>query len=467
MATVVWTIEQIADIVGGRVHRPYLRCSIEGYSVDSRSLKAGELFVALRGEHTDGHLFLSEAFRRGASGALVERLPTSWEREFRNCIEVPDTLEALQKLAAAHRLTFDIPLVGITGSSGKTTTKELLYALLKLELMAYRSPGNYNTEIGLPLALLSMPQGTEVGVFELALQRPGDIRTLSEIARPTIGVITTIGDAHLGFFKDREELARAKWELVSAIPQGNLAVLNCDSPYVAQWADELCGVRVIGFGIEDERAQVRAEALSDERLEGIAFTLCTPKERFRVETRLLGRANVYNVLAATAVALELGVAPETIQRALKEYVPVARRMELKRSRRFGLILDDSYNANPTSTGEALRTLMRLHVPYRKIFVFGDMLELGESAAELHRQLADVIDGAGIERVFTVGELARETVQALLKRAGWGPKRAMSTLTLDELEELLATELCDDRNLILMKGSRAMGLDRLVDRLTEQ
>jgi len=410
---------------------------------------------------------LDEAFRRGASGALVEHLPASWEREFRNCIEVSDTLKALQRLALAHRRAFDIPIVGITGSSGKTTTKELLYAILKRKLIAYRSPGNYNTEIGLPLALLSMPQEAEVGVFELALQRPGDIRTLSEIACPTIGVITTVGDAHLGFFKDREELARAKWELIAALPHGGLAVVNFDAPYVSQWADGRSGVRVIGFGIEDERAQIRAEALCDERLEGIAFTLCTPKGRFRVETRLLGRANVYNVLAAAAVALELGVAPEIIKQALKEYMPVARRMELKRSQRFGLILDDSYNANPTSTREALRTLARLHVPYGKVFVFGDMLELGQSSIELHRRLADEIDSAGIERVFTVGELARQTAQALLSRADWGPERVLSAADLAELLGLLTRELSDEHNIILIKGSRGVGLDRLVDWLTQQ
>ncbi len=454
------SLDWIAQVVGGRVHRPDPAREISGVSIDSRLLRAGEFFVALPGQRTDGHLFLEEAFRRGASGAIVSKIPSE---RFYNCIQVPDTTRALQQLAAARRKQLSIPIVGITGSSGKTTTKELLYALLSRRYRAYRSPGNYNTEIGLPLALLNMPPDAEVGIFELGLQRPGDLKILSELARPTIGVLTSVGDAHLGFFPSREALARAKWELIESLSTEGVAALNFDAPHLASWAERL-PVRVIGFGIEDERASIRAKNIRDDSLEGLAFEISARGERFDVRMHLLGRMNVYNALAASSVAFELDVPVREIQRALSEFKAISHRMELKRSQRFGLILDDSYNANPASTKEALWALARLRVPHRKIFVLGDMLELGSFAKELHRELAGLIDELGLDRVFTVGELAKEAALALAKRPGWGASRALSARSLTELKALLWKELVDDRNLILIKGSRGMELDRLVSAL---
>ncbi|OGF52756.1 MAG: hypothetical protein A2Z21_08245 [Candidatus Fraserbacteria bacterium RBG_16_55_9] len=459
----MWTIEQIAQVVGGQVHQPDLTRKIAGYSVDSRCLNAGELFIALSGEHTDGHLFLREAFQRGASGALVRQIPPSLVGRLHNLVQVPDTGKALRQLATAYRRQWNMPVVGITGSSGKTTTKELIHALASQDYKTYRSPGNYNTEIGHPIALLNMPDETEVGIFELALQRPGEIRTLCDIAQPTIGVLTSIGDAHLGFFQNREELARAKWELIESLAPNGLAVLNFDAPYLALWAKKL-RARVVGFGIESKRAMVRAEHICDDQLAGVAFEVLTSQERFRVCPQLLGRANVYNILAAVAVALELGVDRANIQKALADFKPVPHRLELLRSLRFGLIVDDSYNANSTSVKEALQILARMRVPYRKIFVFGDMLELGDFSVELHRELAGVIQELGIDQVFTLGELARETASALRRQAAWTSKRAICTSNLKELKEHLVKELHDDQNLILVKGSRGMRLDQIVQTL---
>lgn len=458
----MWTVEQVAQIVRGQLRRPDSACRITGYSVDSRCLKPGEFFVALPGAQTDGHLFLEEVFQKGASGALVHHIPATLKR-FHNCVQVPDTLQALQQLASVYRGQWEIPIIGITGSSGKTTTKELTYALVSQKYRAYRSPGNYNTEIGLPVALLNMPAKAEVGIFELALQRAGEIQTLSEIARPTMGVLTSIGDAHLGFFKDREELARAKWELVESLPPQGVAVLNFDAPYLWEWARRL-PTRVVGFGLENPKAHVWAKRVRDDQLDGVQFEVCTPIGSFTVRMQLLGRANVYNVLAAVALALEFHIDMGQIQKALVSFKPLPHRMELVRSECLGLILDDSYNANPASVREALHTLVRLQVPHRKIFIFGDMLELGDFSVGLHRELADVIDELAVDRVFTVGELARETALALQEREGWAAKRVISTSSLEELKETLLRELGDDQNLMLVKGSRGIGLDRLVKAL---
>ncbi len=479
----MWTAAEIAEVVGGRLHRPDPSRPVTGFSVDSRTLRPGELFVALPGARTDGHLYVGDAFRRGAAGALVQRWPSGLSANadvdtnahVRNVIEVPDPLEALQRLAEARRRALTIPLVGVTGSSGKTTTKELLYALLSPRARAYRSPGNFNTEIGLPLALLNMPSDAEVGIFEVALQRPGDIGLLARILRPTVGVLTALGEAHLEFFGSEEALAREKWRLLEALPSEGAAVVNADAPFVGRWLPELerRGLRVVTFGLKRADAAFRAREIDESRPSGLRFTLVTPGGSVRVRTRLLGRANVYNVLGAVAAAWALREPDESDDalvlaalRALREFRPVPRRLEPKRSRRFGLILDDSYNANPTAVREALHALARLRFrpPRRRVLVFGDMLELGARAPELHRGLADAIVAAQIDYVFAIGARAGETARALLERHGWPPERVFLAKTQDELLRQLERALPDDRNAILVKGSRGMALDRVVDAL---
>ncbi|MCR4405136.1 MAG: UDP-N-acetylmuramoyl-tripeptide--D-alanyl-D-alanine ligase [Candidatus Acetothermia bacterium] len=445
------------QVTRGQLQRPH-PATISGFSIDSRTIKPGEIFVALKGERTDGHLFLEEAFQRGASGAIISRRVEA--PGLFNLIEVEDTLAALQALARAYRRSFRIPIVGVTGSSGKTTTKELLFSILSRRFRAYRSPGNYNTEYGLPLALLAMPKEAEVGVFELGLQRPGDIGRLAELLEPMVGIITAIGEAHLGFFQSIEELAENKWALIARLPRDGLAVVNRDSAYL-QARRPPARVRTVGFGLEAE-AEYRASEVDDTSLEGLRLTLETPQGSFPIRSRLLGRLNAYNILAAAAAALELGASPDDAQRAVVEFRPVPHRMELRRSR-VGLVLDDSYNANPTAVKEALRALSRLKASHRKILVLGDMLELGDRAVEAHRELAEAIIRADVELVFTVGELAAETGKALLER-GWG-ERVVLTHSLDELREALLARLEEGQNLILVKGSRAMGLDRFVDGLS--
>jgi len=300
-----------------------------------------------------------------------------------------------------------------------------------------------------------MPADSEVGVFELGLRRPGELGPLAEILRPTLGIVTTIGDAHLGFFRDREELAENKWELIARLPRDGLAVLNHDSPLLRRRMGQL--ERVVNFGIEHE-ADYRAGEIDDTRLEGLRFALDSPQGRLQMEGRLLGRFNTYNILAAAAAALELGASPEDVREAVAGFHPLPHRMRLQRSP-LGLIIDDSYNANPSSTEEALAALAELRTARRKAFVFGDMLELGERAWEAHRGIAAAIAAAGVELVFTLGELARETGRALRER-GWG-ERVRITSNMDELEETLRSRLSGEHNLILVKGSRALELDRLV------
>lgn len=450
------TVAWLAQVTGGEL-RQRKSIAVTGFSIDSRTLKPGELFIALRGERTDGHLFLEEAFRRGASGALVSS-DVKLEQDFYNIIRVDDTKVALQAIARAYRRGFEIPIIGITGSSGKTTTKELLFAILAKRFAVHRSPGNYNTEYGLPLAILGMSPDTDMGVFELGVQRPGEVGQLAKILKPTAGIITGIGDAHLGFFRNRQELAESKWELITRLPQDGLAVLNLDCPHLRERMEQ--HDRLVGFGI-DHRVDYRAPEIDDAGLGGLRLALESPQGRFSIESKLLGRFNVYNILAATAAALELGASLQDVQEAVARFRPLPHRMELRRSP-VGLLIDDSYNANPSSTKEALATVAKLRSSRRKIFIFGDILELGELTVEAHRGIAEVIDELGVDLVFTFGELAGETGRALLER-GWDERVTMAK-DRDELKEALLSRLDDDRNLILIKGSRAMELDRLVESL---
>jgi UDP-N-acetylmuramoyl-tripeptide--D-alanyl-D-alanine ligase len=311
-----------------------------------------------------------------------------------------------------------------------------------------------------------MPSDAEVGVFELALQRPGDIGQLAKILRPTVGIITTIGDAHLGFFRDCRELANTKWELIETLPSAEgFALLNFDSPFLSEWA-ERAPCRVLGYGIECSRATVRARAIDDSSLNGLAFTLETLPDRRRIQTKLLGRPNVYTVLAAVTAAEALGVDLGTVSTAIATFEPVAHRLQLWSSPCFGWLLDDSYNASPQATREALQTLARLSVSgHQKIFTFGGMLELGQHSAVAHREIAaEIARLKAIDRFFGLGELAAETGRTLITGHGWDPERVTMTSRRDELIEMINRQLRGGKNLILIKGSRAAELDRVVEAL---
>ncbi len=465
----MWSADKIAKMAGGRLDQPDAKRKITGFSIDSRTIKQDEFFVAIRGAQTDGHFYLEEAFRRGASGALVERLPVLSQAGFCNLIVVENSLAALQRLASEHRDLFNIPLVAITGSFGKTSVKELCHTILAKKFKAYRSPGNLNSETGLPLALLAMPQSTQIGIFELGLQHPGDIKALCKILKPTLGVITGIGHAHLEHFASLEALADEKWALAQNIlEQGNLLVLNCDSQPVFERAlliNSSQAKKIIKYSIFNNHAEIRAAAINDTNLNGLEFKITTPDESFSVRSPLLGRAHVYSILAAAGVAFSLDIPSAQIAQGIADAKPAPRRMELKESKRFGKIIDDSYNANPHSMREAIYALGRFEGEHRKVLVLGDMLELGRSSEALHLALADEIDKSDIDFLITIGSLSAKLAEALSQKSSWNlDRRAVHCRSHAEILDFLIGSLPNDKNLILVKGSRGMELDILVGRL---
>ncbi len=420
---------------------------------DSRLVQKGDLFVALKGARTDGHAFLEEAFMRGACGALVSETGTIPENG-RNLIVVEDTQVALSSLASAWRSELPATFVGITGTCGKTTTKAILAHILERDLRVFSAPHNYNTEIGLPLALLAMPSNAQVGIFELGASAPGEIAPLAALLAPQIAILTMVGHGHLSGFGSIETIAQEKWELVRALPSQGSAIINLDCPELSRFADGWPG-EIISVGLQG--GMVHGKVVGARP----GLIIETENPPLRLETNLLGRHNATNILSAVACALELGLAKETIENRMRTFKPFLHRLNLLPAP-FGHLLDDTYNANPDSTRAALFTLASLDLPTdRRGFVFGNMLDLGEDSPRFHHEMIDLALRLGIGPIFPVGDLATEAARGAVKDT---PTGTFIFSSQEGLADSVRKALKGKRNIILVKGSRDMNLDRLVTEL---
>lgn len=449
----------IARVTGGTLLPPGADGTVEGVSSDSRSIESGELFVPLRGENFDGHDFLVQAARRGAAACLSEEIVAGFPVPV---ILVQDTLRAMGDLAADWRLRLEGSLVAVTGSSGKTTTKEMLAAILEQTGAGLKTEGNFNNLIGVPLTLFKLqPEEHRWAVIEMGMSARGEIARLAEIARPRIGIITNIGPAHLEVLQGIEGVARAKGELFAALPVGGTAIVNADDARTRE-LPVANGVRRLLFG-ESEAAQVRAREI---RIHGpeAAFTLCLDGEEILVRLRVPGRHNVLNALAAAAAAHALGIAPALIARGLGRYRPIAGRLNLANLPGGALLIDDSYNANPLSVKAALATLDELPGGGRRIAVLGDMLELGQEAARLHREI-----GAEAARrcdlLIVLGQMAQE-LAAGARAAGMAESRVWAARDHQEIVVRLRNIL-ERGDRLLVKGSRGMKMEKICALLQER
>jgi UDP-N-acetylmuramoyl-tripeptide--D-alanyl-D-alanine ligase len=447
------SLEDISGITCAGLHGTGAtgRVFATGYSIDTRTIRPGDLFFALSGENADGHDFVTDAASRGAVGAVVAH-PVGGLRPGFPQLVVGSVLEALQKLAAGVRRRLRVPVVGITGSNGKTTVKEMLAHAAGGRMSVHRSPENYNNHLGLPLSILGAGEEDEVLVVEVASNHRGEIRTLSEICRPDLAVVTNVGRAHLGYFDTLEEVAREKTDILRELPAGGSGVVNADDRILIQ-AAEKTGAGLVTFGIStpaDRRArEVEATARGGTRFAvgGVRFHLAVP-----------GIHNVYNSLAAALAAEMLGVPPEESARRLESFQPV-------RMRTYDLggwtLIDDSYNANPDSVGAALDLLAGLKAK-RRIAVLGQMLELGKHSADLHSEVGAYAAGVGVDLLVGIGGDMRRAVEEA-KRRGLAEDRAVFFTGKSEALETL--ENCiRPGDAVLIKGSRRMGLEALGDRL---
>jgi len=460
----VWSAERIAHLTGGQIIKSAPDARISGFSIDSRTIEKNECFVAIPGAKVDGHNFITDAFERGASAVLIEREIES-NANPSNIIQVPDTLKALQQLAHGHRQQFEIPIVGITGSSGKTTTKELFAHILSSQKRVFRSPGNYNSETGLPLALLKMPEKTEIAIFEIALQHPGDIEKLVDILHPSMGLITHIGPAHAGNFPDIEAIADEKWRLAEGLSPGSQLIINGDSEYLTHRAKALESINISTFGIDSTTLDVRATEIDERNLSGISITVDAKQASFEIKSQLLGRANAYAILGAIAAALALDVPANIIQNAISSFKAVPGRMELIRSNSFGLIINDTYNANPDSMREAILALERLETDLTKILVVGDMLELGDQSETAHREIAELIANTKIRQIFCFGFETEQTYTSLIKNSYWKGVAHHASDQSKLIDQLTSKLINNSECLMLIKGSRGMALEHVVDAIS--
>ncbi len=425
-----------------------------GVSTDTRTLQQGALFVALSGERYDAHDFVSEAFDKGAGAALVSRkIEASGP-----LIAVGDTLQALGALAGAHRSKLNLPVLAITGSTGKTTAKEMLAAILSQGWKTGRTPGNYNNEIGVPLALLELDSSYQAVVVELAMRGQGQIGYLARMVRPQIGVITNIGVSHLELLGSVEGIAEAKAELLSNLPSSGAAVLNADDEFFA-FLKERSPCRVVSFGTSPE-AEVRAQDVSVRDDGSTEFLLSGEHGEFRLSLHAAGRHQALNAAAAAAAAMAAGAKPEWIAAGLEVFDGTDMRSQIVKAPGGYTVIDDCYNAAPDSMRVALELLADLPGEH-KWAVLGDMKELGPLAPDWHRDVGGLAAGIGLAGLITLGELGHYIADGARTRAS--VEHVIEAKDNQEAAEILMTRVCPG-DVVLVKGSRAMKMEATVSRL---
>jgi UDP-N-acetylmuramoyl-tripeptide--D-alanyl-D-alanine ligase len=452
------SVSDVVRATGGRLLSGSQDASLSQLFTDSREVKPGGLFVALRGEQQDGHGFIPHAIERGAAGILCERPPGATDHAA--VILVEDTRQALFDIASDRLRRQSLPIVAITGSAGKTTTKDLIAHLLGRRLRVHKSEGNLNTYTGIPMTIFEMDPRDRALVVEYAMSRAGEIRELTQVAPPTIGVVLNVGLAHVGFLGSIDAVAAAKRELVEGLAPGGLAVLNADDPRVRGMS--AVARRFTLYGVANEAA-VRAERIRLHGLDGSTFTMLTPRGKAEVYLRLPGQHSISNALAAAAVALEFEFDAAAIAAALHGFTPPARRMNVVSGRNGATLIDDSYNASPGSMQAALNVLQLAPKGSLKVAVLGDMLELGDHAVRAHEEIGSLA-GKTADVVIAVGEYAPRVVEAA-RRAGLPPERAYVVDGTDQLLTAL-TPLLAPQTHLLVKGSRGMRLERVVEQIRE-
>jgi len=458
-----WTLEQVAGALGAAPPAgldPLAR--LAGVSIDSRTIAPGELFIAIHGPRHDGHAFVAAALAAGALAAVVARprLAEHPEEVRRKLFAVDDTLAALQQLARAVRRSWGRRLAGITGSVGKTTTKEILAALLAARFRVLKSEGNLNNEYGLPLALLRLEEGHEVAVVELGMSHRGELKRLAEISEPDVGVVTRVAPVHLEFFSSVEEVALAKRELIEGLAgPKSVAVLNADDERVARFAEVARG-RVITFGLSRE-ADFRGGAIEDCGAQGMVFDFVSPAERARLELPLVGSHNVSNALAALAAASVWGVGAAEAQRVFRRLGPAAMRGEVLRFESGFALINDCYNSNPVALDAMVDLLASTPGYRRRILGAGEMLELGPRSPEFHRAAGRRAAATGkIDWIIGVQGEAASLVRGAIE-AGHAESRTRFFASSGEAAEFLAGFVAPG-DLALVKGSRGVRMERIVE-----
>ena len=424
-----------------------------GYSIDSRSLLPGDLFFAVRGERLDGHDFVEAALAKGAVGAVISRDQTARFAQKNQILAAEDPLLALQKLAAAVRRLWGKPLIAVTGSAGKTTTKEAIAHVLAAKHRVLKSQGNLNNHFGMPLQLLTLAPEHEMAVVEMGMSHPGEITALAKLAQPDCGVVTMVAPVHLEFFESIAAIARAKYELIQSLPASGIAVLNADDEYVSQFGRDFHG-KVLTFALH-KPADVSAREIESRGPLGSMFEIVADGEHVPAALPLLGEHSIYNALAAVAVGLQYGVPLRMAAESLATLAPGDKRGEIL-SYAGATIINDCYNSNPKALDSMVRSLAQIPAQ-RRIVVAGEMLELGPAADAMHRESGQNMARHGIGRLLGVRGLAKSMVEAALE-AGMN---AEFVNTPQEAAGWLRREV-KTGDVVLLKASRGVRLERALE-----
>ena len=459
--TAVLSCREILDATSGALRRGDIERIFHGVSTDSREAVKDTLFIPIEGERFDGHDFLLPAVRNGAVGLLIregkEEKGKGVPQDI-TVIRVPDTLRALGDIAHRWRRKFDVPVVAITGSSGKTTTKEMVATVAGLTKRVLKTQGTRNNLVGLPQTLLELDEGHDIAVVELGTNRPGEIGRLAAIALPNIGLVTNIGPAHMEGLGSLDAIREEKGDLYRFMVETGVAIINLDDDAAAILGRRWQGAKVT-FGIR-RPADVTAEGIGKVGETGTAFVLKAGGRTEKVSLQAAGRHNVANALAAAAVTWALGCELGVICRGLSSFTPVAGRMEIRRLANGALLIDDTYNANPSSTGEAIKTLDELREKGGSIVILGDMLELGAGAEDMHAEIGALLAASGVNAVFLKGQYAEATAEGAIK-AGMSRDRIHFFESAQDILAYLRGCL-KKSDWILIKGSRKARMEEITE-----
>jgi len=445
------TLNDIVNLLKSR--QPFMQKGpVRGISIDSRTIGPDMLFFAIQGDYFDGHDFVDEVFQKGAAAAVVSEnwLKGRTDNRIGPMIPVENPLKALQDLAKSYRKQFDIPVIAITGSNGKTTTKEMVAAVLETRFRVLKTEGNQNNHIGLPLTLLHLEEDTDIAVLEMGTNHFGEIKTLCQIADPTYGLITNIGKGHLAFFKDVEGVFRAKSELSEYLKNQGMLILNGDDTFLTRLLDDSGRKSTFGFS---ENCDLRG---SEQQIGGTGLHMMVDG-KMKVTLSVPGRHNLYNALAAIAVGRLFQIPDSAIQDALQQYKPSDKRSRIFRSEGITL-LDDTYNANPSSIIAALRTLKEIDGLNRTVAVLGDMLELGESSQSEHQKVGEWIVELKYDAFFCFGSAMQHAAERALSLGG---QQVFHFSQKDDLISQLQAYVKDGDGMVV-KGSRGMRMEEIVE-----
>ena len=456
---------EIVKTTGGTLIQGNLAGYFHGISTDSRHIKQGSLFIPLKGERYDGHDFLAGAVNGGATGLLVqkgsENKLSSWDESI-TVILVEDTLRALGDIAHFWRKKFTATVVAITGSSGKTTTKEMIAGIAGIKRNVIKAQGNFNNLVGAPLTLLNLNDQHDVIILEMGTNRRGEIKRLTRIAEPDIGLITNIGPAHLEGLKSLEMVKEEKCDLFHTMAASGTAIINLDDEALRGTIDIWRG-KSITFGLRPD-ADVSAENIISHGIQGVSFTLRIGGERKEIHLTTAGEHNICNALAAAATSWALGIEQPIICQGLMAFRPVPGRMEICQLQNGAFIINDTYNANPASVREALRTLRDLKGSHNSTVILGDMLELGDRTEEMHEEIGSLMADTGVGTIFLRGKLSKAAAAGAFKR-NMKANRTFFFETPDEVIPHLKATL-KKGDWVLVKGSRMMKMEETVRAIIE-